>query len=313
MLTGAELLPGGITRGWMQDMAHYPGKDSPEYVARVDGEFPDSDMAHPFVRPWEHVSAKATVDGPRRKGARYVTGADLGKHEDPTWVITVDVSTGVCVKAETWLKLPWPETVDRVIAHNEQYLSDLWIDATGVGDPVYDYLVERGMNLPRRVPDIPGMMAIPEPWELSRTKRNAKRGQMYGYKFSEESKRRLVLGLVIALENGAVGLPGHAGEWEQWPDDNARELMRQLVIFESQQLPSGRTRYQHPAGDHDDAVMALALASMARDNFQVLKSPELTTEAGLRRDEISRERKRGGRAVAENVFARGSDRRAEWW
>ncbi|HOA25587.1 MAG TPA: hypothetical protein PKI52_16370, partial [Aggregatilineales bacterium] len=63
-----------------------------------------------------------------------------------------------------------------------------------------------------------------------------------------ESKQQLMVALQLAFERGDIRIP----------DDPV--LIAELEAFEATRLPSGRWRYEAPAGMHDDMVISLALA-----------------------------------------------------
>lgn len=67
------------------------------------------------------------------------------------------------------------------------------------------------------------------------------------YVFTPSNKDRLVQKLAVALEREELRFP-------PFPD-----LLRELRVFETRTLPSGRVATGAPAGFHDDCVMALAL------------------------------------------------------
>jgi hypothetical protein len=62
------------------------------------------------------------------------------------------------------------------------------------------------------------------------------------------SKGAIVLDLALAFEQGTIKIPDH------------EELVRELMSYDQERLPSGSIRYGAPAGEHDDCVMALAIA-----------------------------------------------------
>lgn len=69
-----------------------------------------------------------------------------------------------------------------------------------------------------------------------------------GFTTTNESKQQLMVALQLAFERGDIRIP----------DDPV--LIAELEAFEATRLPSGRWRYEAPAGMHDDMVISLALA-----------------------------------------------------
>jgi hypothetical protein len=152
-----------------------------------------------------------------------VIGADVAKHQDFTVLTGMADRDGkrrvVCW--DRFHRIPWPLQVERIKAASVAAGGAVvLVDATGVGDAVHDDLVAAGVNV------------IP-------------------YKFSNESKQRLVQGLVLDIEQGNVSYPANdvlIGELESYAYDIS---------------PLGQFRYNAPNGMHDDAVISLALANLA--------------------------------------------------
>ena len=69
-----------------------------------------------------------------------------------------------------------------------------------------------------------------------------------GFTTTNESKQQIMVALQLAFERGDIRIP----------DDPV--LIAELEAFEATRLPSGRWRYEAPAGMHDDMVISLALA-----------------------------------------------------
>lgn len=68
------------------------------------------------------------------------------------------------------------------------------------------------------------------------------------FQTTNASKASIIEALSMALEQGRLKIPRH-------PD-----LVRELLAFDQERLPSGLIRYGAPPGQHDDTVMSLALA-----------------------------------------------------
>lgn len=148
----------------------------------------------------------------------YVVGCDLGKTTDFTVICVLKRSSRALVHFERFNQLDWEFQVAKVRGASSRYHdATVWLDSTGLGDPVFDRL--KSLGVPAR-----------------------------GYKFTAETKRRLVENLALAIAERAV----------RFPDVPA--LLSELEIYAAEQLPGGGVRYGAPAGYHDDAVTALALA-----------------------------------------------------
>ena len=114
-----------------------------------------------------------------RTGA-VVIGCDVAKHTDFTVLVAMNQRTGRCFEMERFNQLDWPIQKDRILAFARKWQGRLILDATGVGDPIYDDLSQRYSNI--------------EP-----------------FKFSATSKVELVQRLIVAVEQQRVSWPE---EWQ---------------------------------------------------------------------------------------------------
>lgn len=71
---------------------------------------------------------------------------------------------------------------------------------------------------------------------------------VYAFQTTSQSKQNIIVALQLAFERGDIRIP----------DDPV--LISELEAYEATRLPSGRWRYEAPAGVHDDTVIALSLA-----------------------------------------------------
>lgn len=168
---------------------------------------PSEDEGNPFG--FKHIEACLTPDISTEKCV--AIGIDLAKSHDWTVVIGLDRYGAVC-GFERW-QSTWEMTESRIlglIGHVPTL-----IDSTGVGDPI----VER----------------------LQRS-----RPSVNGFKFSSQSKQRLMEGLALAIQQQRV----------RFPDCQIRA---ELDVFEYAYTRTGAV-YSAPEGMHDDCVCALALA-----------------------------------------------------
>ncbi len=140
-------------------------------------------------------------------------GVDLAKSVDWTTIIGLDSAGRVCSFHR--FQLPWTETIARVRA--VVGIVPAYVDSTGVGDPVLESLQRGGSG------------------------RNFE-----GYKFSQQSKQKLMEGLAVAIQRAEIGYP-------------AGVIVSELEAFEYVYTRTG-VHYEGAAGSHDDSVCALALA-----------------------------------------------------
>ena len=116
------------------------------------------------------------VDKPPQPTGDIAIGCDIAKHTDFTVLIAMDRATGACVDMERFNRLDWPIQKERILAFCRKWRGLLVMDATGVGDPIYD-------DLTRVWPRI-------EP-----------------VKFTNLVKTQLVQRLVVAVEQRTVSWP----------------------------------------------------------------------------------------------------------
>ena len=164
----------------------------------------------------DNATEAGYLDAPA-PGNHYIIGADVAKHQDWTVCYVMDAMSGAVVAVERYQHVDWPMVKARIKGMAEKWNAPIWLDATGVGDPIFDDLCSSG------VPVVP-------------------------IKFTSESKSALVVSLMNAMEKGEISYP---------LDD---VLIGELEAFGYEELPSGKFRYSAPEGQHDDCVMALALA-----------------------------------------------------
>jgi hypothetical protein len=117
---------------------------------------------------------KGTFEEPT-EGKRYIAGADLAKHQDFTVVIIADQQGHVCA-IDRFSQLDWVFQKNRIINLCTKYNARLLVDATGVGDPIYDDLSRQGLKVE-------------------------------GYKFTSASKKDLIENLSIAIDKHTISFP----------------------------------------------------------------------------------------------------------
>jgi hypothetical protein len=103
-------------------------------------------------------------------------GCDVAKHTDYTVLIALDNVTGGCLEMERFNHMDWPVMQKRIVDFTRKWRGVLTMDATGVGDPVYDALV-------RELPDVTP------------------------FKITQQSKKVLIQGLMLAIEKREIGWP----------------------------------------------------------------------------------------------------------
>jgi hypothetical protein len=169
---------------------------------------PSDDEGNPFGLSFIEACTMKSIG----HGAPVACGVDLAKSHDWSVVIGLNRDSEVC-GFERW-QGPWETTETKILGLVGR--TPTLIDSTGVGDPIVERLQKKRRNV------------------------------FTGYHFSSSSKQKLMEGLAVAIQSGAV----------RFPDGPIRA---ELELFEYQYTRTG-VRYSAPEGYHDDCVMALALA-----------------------------------------------------
>ena len=157
-------------------------------------------------------------------GRFYVIGIDLAKSEDFTVLTVIDSKTREVVAFERFQNIDWREQKIRIQILAARYNNALCvIDASGVGDPIVEDLQNAGVSL------------------------YYNEGKP-GFKFTNESKCKLIEQLAIAIEQRQITFP------------NIEVLVSELMNYEYSITDNGRITYSAPSGKHDDCVISIALA-----------------------------------------------------
>lgn len=108
---------------------------------------------------------------------RYQMGVDLAKYQDYTVLTVIDLNTFEVHKQERFNQIDWNLQKAKIEAMYLRYNKPLiYMDSTGVGDPIYDDLVKRGLRI-------------------------------VGYKFTEQSRKDLLTNLALKLEQDKIRIP----------------------------------------------------------------------------------------------------------
>ena len=148
-------------------------RDMPElaYRQEIMGEFLD-EIGSVFRRVKDHI--KGNLEPPAQDKT-YVAGVDFAKHVDFTVIYILDMHGHLCAY-DRFGQLDWELQLKRVADLAQQYHARTLVDASGVGDPIYDRLRRMGLNVE-------------------------------GYKFTVASKAELIENLSIMLERNEVSYP----------------------------------------------------------------------------------------------------------
>jgi hypothetical protein len=163
---------------------------------------------------------RGQLDDPKT-GEYYTIGVDLARTEDFTVITVIRNKDCSVVDFIRFNNLDWSYQKEMIKSSarkwNDAYV---WIDSTGVGDPIEEDLRKSGIK----------------------TK---------DYKFSNPSKEALVEQMMIAIEQKLISIPDH---------EKTKVLIDELKDFTYTLLPSGKIKYEAASGHHDDCVISLGLA-----------------------------------------------------
>ena len=107
----------------------------------------------------------------------YQLGVDLAKYQDFTSITPFDLTTFKVGKPERFNQIDYNLQKSKIEAQYFKYNKGrIWLDSTGVGEPIYDDLYAKGIRV--------------EP-----------------YKFSEQTRRDLLTNLQLKIEQGVIQLP----------------------------------------------------------------------------------------------------------
>lgn len=150
----------------------------------------------------------------------YVIGVDWGRHNDFT-VFAVLTSRGELVYLDRFTDIGYELQVGRLKALWQRFdHPPILAESNSMGGPLIERLQAEG--LPVRP-----------------------------FLTTAASKAQAIEALALAIENGQISLP---------EDDRIAVLKTELLAFDQERLPSGQIRYSAPSGQHDDCVIALAIA-----------------------------------------------------
>lgn len=167
----------------------------------------------------KHIQGKEVVPG-----HRYKIGVDLAKYQDYTVITVLDLMTFNVIEIDRFNQIDWNLQKAKIESIYLRYQKPLLtMDSTGLGDPIYDDLVGRGMD------------------------------NIMSFKFSESSRKDLLTNLQMLLEQGKIRLPEHNPHYEALISE--LQSMRYEIVGER-----GKTKIMVPEGLHDDMIMSLALA-----------------------------------------------------
>lgn len=150
-------------------------------------------------------------------------GVDLAKYQDYTVITPFNLNHFIVYSQDRFNQIDWNLQKAKIEATARRYNNaKVWIDSTGVGDPIVEDLKNRGINIA------------------------GEDGK--GFKFTEISRQQLLDNLAILLEQDKIKIPNDEG------------LISELESFKYEMGDRGKIKIVVPSGLHDDRVMSLALS-----------------------------------------------------
>ncbi len=203
-----------------------------QFAIEYEAQFVD-DAGAVFPQQLIEACVDAGLSETRPLSVPTVAGLDWGRYQDYTALAILREAKGKmqAVHVERLPTTSWQIQIERLLQRfGEWWVRAVCCDATGIGDPLGESLQTHLSERRLRV-------------------------RVELVHFTASSKRMLIESLVLAMERGRITIPPH-------PD-----LLRELHAFSASHTASGHVRLQARGSEHDDLVIALALAYHASERF----------------------------------------------
>ena len=219
---------------------HFPSWESPyvstEFIEEQKRTLPPKIFSQEFEAKWQENEGSVfqNLNGvcindlwPNRdKNIRVYAGLDIGSKDDYSVLVILD-ELGRCLNVWRANNISYSEIVRKVVDTCKHYnVNELLCEVNGVGDPVYEQIKK----------------------EYSRTT---------PFFQTNQSKEHTIRRLIGDIQDQSLELPSY---------NLMPEFIQELEIYEYEMLASGKIKYTHPSGMHDDIVDALAMANWSRTN-----------------------------------------------
>ena len=219
---------------------HFPSWESPyvstQFIEEQKRTLPPKIFSQEFEAKWQENEGSVfqNLNGvcindlwPNRdKNIRVYAGLDIGSKDDYSVLVILD-ELGRCLNVWRANNISYSEIVRKVVDTCKHYnVTELLCEVNGVGDPVYEQIKK---EYSRATP-------------LFQT---------------NQTKENTIRRLIGDIQDQALELPSY---------NLMPEFIQELEIYEYEILASGKIRYTHPNGMHDDIVDALAMANWSRTN-----------------------------------------------
>lgn len=213
-----EILTANDTNVFTKETIEEERKDNPQDFIEQEYFCKFVEGAGAFFRRVDE--SRHTLDLKPEPTHRYKMGVDLAKHQDYTVLTIFDLNTFKVVEIERFNQIDWNLQKAKIEAMYGRYFKPhITLDSTGVGDPILDDLINRGIK------------------------------NIESFKFTETSRRDLLINLQLLLEQDRIKIP-----------DNELLIAELKSMRYEIQGDRGKTSIRVPEGLHDDLIMSLALA-----------------------------------------------------
>lgn len=142
VVTGREVIPGAVTRLWIEERRKRWGEDDPRWIARILGQYPTAGSNSLFTRG---LIDRAASIMPTRKDGRHL-GIDVAGEGGDENVATL-IEDLVVKSVTTWSGIDPMGTVGKIIQlmrSTDTPATNVHIDSTGMGSGIVARLHEQG-------------------------------------------------------------------------------------------------------------------------------------------------------------------------
>lgn len=207
------------TNGMSEDEINKARERTPLALFQQEYECAFLEGASQFFRGVRDITYDSRL--PLTMDGYFQVGVDLAKYNDYTVITPFNVNNFTAYPQDRFNLVDWPTQVSRIEAMSRRYNdAKVYIDSTGVGDPIVDALQSNGVNV----------------------------SDDTAIKFSDKTRRDMLTNLAMLIENKKIRIPNDEG------------LINELESFRWEMSDSGRPKITVPSGVHDDRVFSLALA-----------------------------------------------------
>jgi phage FluMu gp28-like protein len=213
---------------------------SPDEIAAARAQLPERTFAQEYLADFVQLEGAGVFRGVRavsrlqqrgpERGHQYVCGVDWGRTNDFTAISVIDATLGEQVALDRFSDIDFEYQAERLHRWAELYHPvQIVAEANSLGGPLVERLQTGYARLVGKA-----RAALP----------------IYAWTATNASKAAVIQALALAIEQGQVTLL----------DDQVQQA--ELLAFESSITLTGMVRYAAPTGQHDDTVIALALANL---------------------------------------------------